>query len=65
MKRYYFKTVCKDGITRTCEVFALNRRDAKRQAAEIFGKFYPGQFVIEMSGRDWFEFHNLKSRINK
>ena len=60
MKRFYFKTICSDGITRTCEVFALKVNEAKQQATEIFGKFNPGHgFVNYMSQHDYFQFHNL------
>lgn len=60
MKRFYFKTVCDDGITRTCEVFALQAYIAKNEATEIFNKFHPGHgFVNYMPQRDYFQFHNL------
>ena len=60
MKRYYFKTICSDGITRTCEVFALKINEARNQSIEIFCKFYPGHnYVNYMSQRNYLQFHHI------
>lgn len=60
MKRFYFKTICQDGITRTCEVFALNINDARIEADAIFDKFYPERgWSLYMTPRAYAKFHNI------